>query len=140
MAHITPRDLQELGFDQSQFGDPDNWAGAGGFLAKIIDEKAAFVRDKVGAGLYDAPDSLQKKILAAAEKYYAESELWRRRVVQLASNHAIARNPGEPSAMDSFEKRSQSAERRANEALTALPAEKTPGGAFGHVVTTHFGT
>ena len=82
MAKATIQDLQDFGFKAQQFGSPSDFAAAGtGYLARVLNDVAVFVRDQVGAAAYDAQGAgtLAERHTRLAEKYFAAAELTTRR-------------------------------------------------------------
>ena len=82
MAKATVQDLLDFGFKAQQFGNPADFATAStGYLARVLNDAATFVRDQIGAAAYDAlvatsADELHTRL---AEKYFAAAELTTRR-------------------------------------------------------------
>jgi hypothetical protein len=80
LAIIT--DIEQLGFCPAQFGDPEDWARAGGLVDRVIEQAAATLRSTMGASSYDsiAADTASDEhtLLREAESYLAGAKLWLR--------------------------------------------------------------
>lgn len=96
MPKATVQQLIDAGFRSEQFGTPDDFAAADGYLARVIAEASGIVRLNVGGGLYD--DTLDQQAaswlrLQRAELCAAKAELWTRRAAFIDSNASQGLDP-----------------------------------------------
>jgi len=147
MSIATPKNIEQEGFDSSQFGSPPDWAVPGGYLQNILDAIAIRVRMEVGSDVYDAAaidgTAIQQYHyvqIASAEAAYASAELWPR--LEKFERSTIKRN----SAADGVEtigsrllKNAEAATLRGDLLLSTITGN-VPDGAFavGGVVSNHF--
>lgn len=132
MAKITPANVLQLGFDKGQFGDPSNWAGAGGYLAAIISDQAAAVARKLGS-TYTSPSADQLNIIKQGELFLVEAELWRRLSIFSLANHSLQNSEtGEPI---NFKSRAETAQSKAQTVLGEIQTQTFTGLATGIVIS-----
>ena len=100
MPKVTIQDVTDAGFKAAQSGTPaDFLTPSTGYLARVIDEAAVWVADRVGADAYAAAlaGTAQFQRLKRAELCWVKAELWSRRAAFLDAN-AFTALEGNPSA------------------------------------------
>lgn len=147
MPKSTPAQLIERGFQADQFGAPPDWSDDPGYLARVIDDGARWVRHEVGEGVYDAadPDSYLELCLRNAELCHASAELWRRRKAFLDSAATMGNQDGEVANRREMREHAKGASACADywvaEAQRVSGQEPTiagTGSSFGHIETGAF--
>ncbi len=136
MAYATLSQMQELGFDASQFGSPADWADANGYLQRVLDLAAAQVQQLDPSG-YAGADSSTQPVWQQAELQAAAAELWMRRAAR-ADASAVTALTGEGDR-GFYVQQARRCEQRMLELIAAVAS--TPAGAgisHGHIETGRF--
>lgn len=139
MPKATPSQISRLGFAPAQFGAPDDWLAAGGYVAEILDSVAEFVRDEVGGTAYDGAAGLLLQRITEAEKAFCAAELWRRRAAFLDASANLGNSDSAFLAVREYYSNADREEQRALALLAKAAGRALTGGmAVGVVVSGRF--
>ncbi len=139
MPKVTPAQIARLGFVADQFGAPGDWLATDGYLAEIITSVAEFVRNEVGAGLYDSATGPVLSQLVDAEKALTSAELWRRRAAFVDASSSLGNSDSRYRAGREYLTNGDKAEQRGLELMAKVSGTRVYGGlAVGLVATGRF--